>query len=363
MRAAAQDLEIAETQGVNTRRTYKIAFFVAILLAALAGALWGQIYAVSPFLGERPLMMAFIVVILGGMGSIPGAALGGVIAGLHRELRRHVLRRRRVGLPVVRRRHPAAHRAPMGHPRHPGDREMTQAKRSYIWVVAAIALLGWPWLTDDKFFHHVGVLICLTSIGAASLHLIIRTGHVSLGHAAFAGHRRLRLGDHDDAARLPWPVGLVVGVGARGAARGRRRPDRAPAHGQVLRAHHLPVRRDGAHGDRRGRWLTGGSNGIFNVPPPHPILLSNRAATTTSRWPSRCSASACARASSRREYGRAMDAIREGERLAECSGVPVIRFKVTVFVIACALAGLQGVAAGALHHAMSAPRATRWSSR
>lgn len=81
MRAAAQDVEIAETQGVDTRRTYRVAFFVAILLAALAGALWGQVYAVSPFLGERPLMMAFIVVILGGMGSIPGAALGGVILG------------------------------------------------------------------------------------------------------------------------------------------------------------------------------------------------------------------------------------------------------------------------------------------
>ena len=82
MRATAQDVEIAETQGVDTRRTYRTAYFVAILLAALAGALWGQIYAVSPFLGERPLMMAFIVVILGGMGSIPGAALGGLILGL-----------------------------------------------------------------------------------------------------------------------------------------------------------------------------------------------------------------------------------------------------------------------------------------
>ena len=82
MRATAQDVEIDETQGVDTRRTYRTAFFVAILLAALAGALWGQIYAVSPFLGERPLMMAFIVVILGGMGSIPGAALGGLILGL-----------------------------------------------------------------------------------------------------------------------------------------------------------------------------------------------------------------------------------------------------------------------------------------
>ena len=81
MRAAAQDVEIAETQGVDTRWIYRVAFFVAILLAALAGSLWGQIYAVSPHLGERPLLMAFIVVILGGMGSIPGAALGGALLG------------------------------------------------------------------------------------------------------------------------------------------------------------------------------------------------------------------------------------------------------------------------------------------
>ena len=81
MRAAAQDVETAETQGVDTRWIYRVAFFVAILLAALAGSLWGQIYAVSPHLGERPLMMAFIVVILGGMGSIPGAALGGALLG------------------------------------------------------------------------------------------------------------------------------------------------------------------------------------------------------------------------------------------------------------------------------------------
>ena len=50
-------------------------------MTALAGALYAQIYSLSPFMGDRPLLMAFIVVILGGMGSIPGAALGGVILG------------------------------------------------------------------------------------------------------------------------------------------------------------------------------------------------------------------------------------------------------------------------------------------
>jgi branched-chain amino acid transport system permease protein len=81
MRAAAQDVEIAETQGIRTGLIYKLAFFVAIFMAALAGGIYAQTYALSPFMGDRPLMVAFVVVILGGMGSIPGAALGGIIFG------------------------------------------------------------------------------------------------------------------------------------------------------------------------------------------------------------------------------------------------------------------------------------------
>jgi branched-chain amino acid transport system permease protein len=81
MRAAAQDIEIAETQGIRTRQIYRLAFFIAIFMAALAGGIYAQIYALSPFMGDRPLTVAFIVVILGGMGSIPGAALGGVMLG------------------------------------------------------------------------------------------------------------------------------------------------------------------------------------------------------------------------------------------------------------------------------------------
>jgi branched-chain amino acid transport system permease protein len=82
MRAAAQDVETAATQGVNTLFIYKLAFFIAIFMTALAGGLYAQTYALSPFMGDRPLMVAFIVVILGGMGSVSGAALGGLLLGL-----------------------------------------------------------------------------------------------------------------------------------------------------------------------------------------------------------------------------------------------------------------------------------------
>jgi branched-chain amino acid transport system permease protein len=86
MRAASQDLEIAEAQGVNTTAIYRLAFLIAVFMAALAGGFYAQTYALSPFMGERPLMMAFIVVILGGMGSIPGVALGGLILGFSESI-------------------------------------------------------------------------------------------------------------------------------------------------------------------------------------------------------------------------------------------------------------------------------------
>jgi branched-chain amino acid transport system permease protein len=82
IRAAAQDLEIAEAQGVDTAALYRLAFLIAIFMAALAGGFYAQTYSLSPMMGERPLLMAFIVVILGGMGSIPGVALGGLLLGM-----------------------------------------------------------------------------------------------------------------------------------------------------------------------------------------------------------------------------------------------------------------------------------------
>jgi branched-chain amino acid transport system permease protein len=82
MRVVAQDFTMAQIQGINARATFRIAFFIASALAALAGALLGQLYSVTPFMGGVPLVKAFTVVILGGLGSIPGAAIGGLILGM-----------------------------------------------------------------------------------------------------------------------------------------------------------------------------------------------------------------------------------------------------------------------------------------
>lgn len=82
LRTVAQDREIAEAQGIDTRAIYRVTFFLATMLAALGGALFSQIYALSPYTGQVPLMKAFIIVIVGGLGSVPGAALGGLLLGM-----------------------------------------------------------------------------------------------------------------------------------------------------------------------------------------------------------------------------------------------------------------------------------------
>ncbi|MGO9774557.1 MAG: branched-chain amino acid ABC transporter permease [Roseiarcus sp.] len=82
MRAVVQDEEIAAIHGVRARVIHPLAFGLGSMLAGFAGALMAPIYTVYPYMGAQPMLKAFIVVILGGLGSIPGAVLGGVVLGL-----------------------------------------------------------------------------------------------------------------------------------------------------------------------------------------------------------------------------------------------------------------------------------------
>lgn len=215
------------------------------------------------------------------------------------------------------------------------------ARNWLIAVVAAVVLLGWPWLTEDRFLHHVGVLICLTSIAAASLHLIIRTGHVSLCHMAFVG-----FGAYGSALTvmklgMPWPVGLVAGTALAAAVAAVIGPIVLRLTGKYFVLITFLLGEVVRMAIIENSSITGGSNGIFDIPPPYPFLLSNRAYYYFALAFAVFGVGLCARLLTS-EFGRAMNAIREGERLAECSGIPVIRFKVVVFVIACALAGMMG---------------------
>jgi branched-chain amino acid transport system permease protein len=81
IRATAQDREAAQLMGVNVRRMGLIAFGLGTALAGTAGALISPTYYIFPQVGSAFTLKAFVIVVLGGMGSIVGATLGGLIIG------------------------------------------------------------------------------------------------------------------------------------------------------------------------------------------------------------------------------------------------------------------------------------------
>jgi branched-chain amino acid transport system permease protein len=81
--------EIASSMGVNVSRIYTFAFMFGIFLAALAGALTAPMISVQPGLSVGVVIVSFAVVIIGGLGSIPGAAIGALIVGVARALAVH----------------------------------------------------------------------------------------------------------------------------------------------------------------------------------------------------------------------------------------------------------------------------------
>jgi len=86
MRATFQDRDTAALMGVQIGHIHTVTFALGSGLAAAAGALLGPVFVAYPSMGDLAAAKAFAVVILGGLGSIPGATLGGFILALAEEL-------------------------------------------------------------------------------------------------------------------------------------------------------------------------------------------------------------------------------------------------------------------------------------
>jgi len=89
--AVIHDREVSAAMGINVGRFYLVTFTIGTMLAALGGALIAPKVAVVPAMGVEVIVLAFAVVVIGGLGSLPGAALGALIVGLVRSAAVHHL--------------------------------------------------------------------------------------------------------------------------------------------------------------------------------------------------------------------------------------------------------------------------------
>ncbi len=222
------------------------------------------------------------------------------------------------------------------------SREKQRSRRSVIFgFLGLLILVVWPLLVSSNYFIYIGTMIVLNSIGAIALHLIIRMGQMSLGQAAFLGIGAytsailtLRLG-------VPFPLAFILsGLFAAifGALIG-------PIVLRLKGVYFVLVTFTFGEIMRLifNEWtsLTGGPEGIDKIPPPFPSMIT----TDNFYYIALGTAIVCILFVVRLlkcPFGHAVDAIRESEILAAATGVPVVKYKLTVFVIACGLVGFQG---------------------
>jgi len=86
IRAVADDINLAEVAGINSNLVISAVFAIGSALAALAGALIGLDTNLQPTMGFNITVKAFAAVILGGLGSVPGAIVGGFLIGIAENL-------------------------------------------------------------------------------------------------------------------------------------------------------------------------------------------------------------------------------------------------------------------------------------
>lgn len=86
IRATIQDRVSAQLVGIKTERIFAFTFAYGSALAALAGVMLGSIFVVTPFMGESMILKAWTVVIVGGLGNIPGAIFAGMLVGVTESL-------------------------------------------------------------------------------------------------------------------------------------------------------------------------------------------------------------------------------------------------------------------------------------
>lgn len=348
VRAATEDRDMAAALGVDQARLVSSVFALGAFLAGLGGALQVPRQALTTVMDTTVLTEAFVVVVVGGMGSVPGALLASALIGVTGALGVLALPRASLVLPFVVMAIVLVVRpwGLLGRPEPPGRAAaglVAEGVRPLPWAAPAAALAVLvalpPWLP----VFHLWVLVELLTFAlyAASLQLLLGTGGmISFGHAATFG-----LGAYGAALAVHWagvgtPVAFLAGPGiaALGAAlAGAFCVRLSSIYFAMLTLAFSQIAHALAH-----QWydVTGGDNGLLGI------------------WPERWLASplryyywalavcglgiALLALVGRSPFGLSLRAARDHAPRAEAVGIDVRRLHWVAFVVAGLLGGLAG---------------------
>ena len=196
IRACADNYTGALVVGLNVNRLYALTFGIGAACVGAAGVMMTLIVDVTPMIGPTYTLLAFVIVITGGLGSMAGALLGGILIGLTEALAGlavHAVRQKHVRL-----RHPGAGAAvpAAGLARQEGRVMAGMAARLtdglsgrtvFALGLLLAALLVAPWMVNDYFITVLILILYLAFTGQAWNIMMGFAGQLSLGHALYAG--------------------------------------------------------------------------------------------------------------------------------------------------------------------------------
>ena len=353
MRAVSFSAEVAALQGVNCNRAYLAAMVLGCGLAGFAGGVMAPVFAVSPLMGMITLVV-LLVVILGGIGSMTGAIVAGLILGLTLSFGQYfigsgiaqILFFVVIGLVLFFR--------PGGLFGQPGEESPMDAATASTFkpigaLVVTVILILLPLFVRSPYHIHLLIMVGINSVLAMTFVLLFRTGLITIAIAAFWG-----VGAYASAllsANLGLPVWLALPASAAitalvGLLAGSLLANKGGNAFVILTMvfGFIAILVFGTFD------VFGGYVGIFNIPPPDPmhlpligtidftsktpyyylmLLLLGFVVVTYSAFYAAWT-------------GRAWRAISLSPRLAASLGVNLFRYRLLAFVIAAFSAGLMG---------------------
>jgi branched-chain amino acid transport system permease protein len=353
VRAATQDGEMAEALGVDRRRLATTVFALGAFLAGLGGALQIPRESVTLQMDLALIVEAFVVVVVGGLGSITGAMLASILIGLLHAFGVWLLPQSTLVLAFVamtavlmirpygllgRPQIAAQGRALLHRPFVPADVRLKAV------AIAAVAVAASAPLWASDYLMVVFTDVAILAVFAASLHFFMGLGGItSFGHAAYFGagaYAAALLAKHLQA---PFAVGVLAGPLAALLVAMVAGWFVLRAQGVYAAMLTLAIAQILWSGATQWIAVTGGDNGILGLWETLPRLLAGREAYYLLTLALAVTSLVMLRRAALAPFGVALRAVRDARPRAEASGIDAQRVQWTAFAAGGLLAGLAGV--------------------